>query len=497
MPKKEEILKKKQAEFDLQILQSFADRNRFANEHGEHLVHFIDYLRLSPYLNETDEEKNGFAYLFNLTDQLYRAKNNLKQSGIYVDQPLRDWEIDTSRLNVGDVFPNYKSLCEHLGQEAKKGNQRKLQQEMFQRYFDFEKVEGSQQIVIMDVYPEPTEKTNFRNTKFINQIKVLIMWLLCEEYHNGKGENGIITYNTSNSNLMNKLNLVNFYFWGKGNSSGKHSSLNYFLKTYPQLFSYDSSISDSDSFLWNSRVFFNITMDRIKDAIKSALKSLQLDDIISYEPGYMAIVKSDNRYTKIPVTEEEKAILKEIRKDIALAMGYKNSRHACLYNPDEFNRQFSHEIMERFGWECVYFNIKISVTAKNLFREINSYTALSIDHSAAYMSVDELSDIHDTYEKNMIDAINECAFSYFKKAENENAEHQAAAIRDNNEEVFGEFTEQEIIEMLELTNKGKSIKYNEKFVERMRVLAKTMIPIESGHEIEIVMNSAPYVDIIE
>ena len=483
--KKSEIIAKEKATKDLAFLSKMANRNLFAKNNGEHELLMNDAVTWYQAGLIPEQDMYMYLYLYYLSTCLYRYTQQHKDDE---QQPLHSWEIDTGRLKPGDMFPNYKKLCEHLGVQPKSGKGRKLQEDMFRRYFDYQKVEGSQAIIIMDVYSEPQDRTEYRNAKFINQIKVLIMAKLCEEYHDGKARDNTIIYNTSYSNLMKKLNLVNFYFWGKGDSKGENSSLNYFLKTYPQLFSYDSNMKDNNSFLWNSRFFFSITMNKIKDAIRSALNSLQKDDIITYKPGYM-ILLSDTRQTKRLATDKEEAILKEIRKEIAESMGYRNSHIACFYKPDEFYRQFRNRIMERFGWKDAYFNIRISITVKNLFREISSYTAFPIEHSAAIMSGDEMSYIHNTYEQNMIEAVSDYAFTKYKKEEPGNAEHIAADIHDDEDSGFNDISEQDIIEILNITDLGKAGVYNQDFVKRMSILAKTLIPIESGIEIEEVMDN--------
>ncbi len=58
-----------------------------------------------------------------------------------------------SKLKVGDVFKNRKALCEHLGEAyTSQTNPKKAQDRKWRKYFEFEKIEGTQQIRITEIH---------------------------------------------------------------------------------------------------------------------------------------------------------------------------------------------------------------------------------------------------------------------------------------------------------------------------------------------------------
>lgn len=70
-----------------------------------------------------------------------------------------------TNLKVGQVFKNYKALCEFLGEKVKQGKGRQLQFKEWERYFSFHK-EGYK-IVIDEVYSTPKKKVdNRKNNNF-------------------------------------------------------------------------------------------------------------------------------------------------------------------------------------------------------------------------------------------------------------------------------------------------------------------------------------------
>ena len=58
-----------------------------------------------------------------------------------------------SKLKAGDVFKNRKALCEHLGETyTSQTNPKKAQDRKWRKYFEFEKIEGTQQIRITEIH---------------------------------------------------------------------------------------------------------------------------------------------------------------------------------------------------------------------------------------------------------------------------------------------------------------------------------------------------------
>lgn len=69
-------------------------------------------------------------------------------------------EFIKDKLKVGDIFPNRKALCEHLEETyTNQTNSKKAQDRIWRKYFEFEKIQGTQKIEITEIYEQ--EKLDF------------------------------------------------------------------------------------------------------------------------------------------------------------------------------------------------------------------------------------------------------------------------------------------------------------------------------------------------
>ena len=59
-------------------------------------------------------------------------------------------------LSVGQVFKNYKDLCETIGEPVKEGSSKRAQLKEWNRFFEYDK--QGYKFIITDIYDEPKEK---------------------------------------------------------------------------------------------------------------------------------------------------------------------------------------------------------------------------------------------------------------------------------------------------------------------------------------------------
>lgn len=486
--KKSEIIAKEKATKDLAFLSKMANRNLFAKNNGEHELLMNDAVTWYQAGLIPEQDMYMYLYLYYLSTCLYRYTQQQKDDE---QQPLHNWEIDTGRLKPGDMFPNYKKLCEHLGVQPKSGKGRKLQEDIFRRYFDYQKVEGSQTIIIMDVYSEPQDRTEYRNAKFINQIKVLIMrelWKQCNNpkykavdyksvYSEDRGsiDDDTIIINTSFTKLILDMGLVNRYFFKR------EIALKYFLKAYPTLFDYNHDMGEYDSFAWNYQMFFSITLTKIKSAIRDALKSLNKDDILSVDYNYMIILPD---HTRRIATSSECAALKAIRFEIAKEMGYKNSYRACFYKPREFKLRFKSKISEKYNWYDVYYGITISTKFGKLLREIHEYTALPSDYNVAELNTNAVSFFSSSFQNEMLSAVIEKAKEERDCAFPERADFVATALKENESNDLDDCSIDDIKEIYKIEDSYSAKRYTDSYCERRTTLANVLIPTSTEVDIE-------------
>ena len=88
-------------------------------------------------------------------------------------------EIDASRLEsfyVGMRVKNYAELCRLFGVEPASGNSKRAQTKEFKRYIDWEKVPGSNALVITAVHPEPLPRELREDAIYANDVLTCLQW---------------------------------------------------------------------------------------------------------------------------------------------------------------------------------------------------------------------------------------------------------------------------------------------------------------------------------
>lgn len=107
-------------------------------------------------------------------------------------------------LEVGQVFKNYKDLCNHLGEEIKKSNSRIAHLKKWKRSFEFRN-EGHK-IIIEDIFKETKEREgNWKGgdnaVKYIDIIEALLLDMLSQQ----EGDHLFV----SKGNLLQMLKMIN------------------------------------------------------------------------------------------------------------------------------------------------------------------------------------------------------------------------------------------------------------------------------------------------
>lgn len=167
--------------------------------------------------------------------------------------------IYKDKLEVGQVFKNYKALCEYLGEDSTlEGNSKKAQEKELKRYFDYEKIEGSRSLSIVNIHCIPLEKKDNNKggnnaVKYIDIIGLLILDML----NKSEGEISFI----STGKLLTALKMVNTNY-----SKGKYS-MNKFSKEI------DIDINEVKD-------FYSTSDSVLKSNIESALKRLSSKALI-------------------------------------------------------------------------------------------------------------------------------------------------------------------------------------------------------------------------
>lgn len=168
--------------------------------------------------------------------------------------------IYKDKLEVGQVFKNYKALCDYLEEKIRSGNSKISHLKKWESHFGFTLT--GHKISIESVYELPKKIEDMRekggnSMKYLNKIEYLILNLLAKEKIKGK------VFITKNM-LLESLDMVNAnYSYGKYNKNK--------IAEYTSFSKY--SIED----------FYGTTDDVLKRNLSSALKSLQDKSLIFYK----------------------------------------------------------------------------------------------------------------------------------------------------------------------------------------------------------------------
>jgi uncharacterized protein YegJ (DUF2314 family) len=133
--------------------------------------------------------------------------------------------MNVDKLEVGNVYKNYKTLCEILNVQTKNGKSKSLQLKDWERYFEYDKQGHS--FMITNIHGSTKDKTDLRKggnnkVKYIEQIEKLILDLLVQDTNNGK-------VFLSRNKLLQTLKMVNWnYSYGKYKPArlSKHTNIN-------------------------------------------------------------------------------------------------------------------------------------------------------------------------------------------------------------------------------------------------------------------------------
>lgn len=362
------------------IYRAISEYSRTAELYGEHIALYQQAKRMFELNLLSEKDYIEIVYVTIINECLYQINKNC---------PKEKQELDTSKLYAGLCVPNYRKLCELLGVKPTTGEAKQIQEKLFLRFFDYEKLACSNEIYILEVYDEPLpepEQKKYRKSAFVNQMKILLLAELLLIEPDNKG-NIIIT--TSYGNLLRKLELVNRLFF-----DNPKDLPDFFADKFTDMFP-DITITEK-SIVNQLKAFRLDVMGKLKGAITYALNELEKDHIVHFERYNMIIENGLHRKASF----EEEILIQTCKQTAAFACGYRNASIASSYNPAVF-RKFLDEEYEKQGWNGVYFQLQIGTNIKNLHRNISDFTAYTEKQTVFDISSDELIQYRLSFNENL------------------------------------------------------------------------------------------------
>lgn len=202
-------------------------------------------------------------------------------------------------LNEGQVFKNYKDLCNYLKQPIATGKSKQYQLERFENYFEFHR-EGHKYI-IDNVYSEPL--TSFSKGTYSNLIQKLLLDYMARIYIETDNKSILVSKNR----LYQALYMIN-------NNYQKYKH-NY------------NELSDTlNVTMLDIKEFYMSIDNKYNGIIKTALNDLRKKRIIDYNISKVIVYSNDDNraWTHKVASEFERDYILEIEYGILKEIGCKD-----------------------------------------------------------------------------------------------------------------------------------------------------------------------------
>jgi hypothetical protein len=314
------------------------------------------------------------------------------------------------KLKEGDSFKSYAEMCRTIGVEVKEGRTKKLQEENFKRFFEYEK--KGREIRIVKIYENPIPKISER--QYDKEIRKILLHMLIR---NEETE----TFFFTRKKLYEYLGLCNKNLYLISNEKAIMLPENKEIKEKIDNISRDYHLTNRDI-----DIYTDFAKSRIYTLLTRNLNYLKKDFLINW---YEKIIYVDIESGKhIEATEKEANIIKDIRRRALIKSGY-NSAY-MLYKDKEATEQFLEDIGEELekeiGASYAYPALRIDFTKEYIIDEyckINDieYEELELSMEEFSKTKKELSEkVHNNIEKGLESHIknNSKKEIAYKKAQN-------------------------------------------------------------------------------
>lgn len=241
--------------------------------------------------------------------------------------------MDVSCLETGMVVKNYRTLCELLGVKPVTGKQKKLQLKEFSRYFEYEKIKGSQRIIIVEIYEQPKEKTDSRKNGnhniYVKSIEVVLLHYLSQQLGN--------TATFTKLKMWKMLGMVSDKY--RTLSNNKLKEMDYCITDY------------------EINHFYQRTNSKLTRILHTALENLQRQFIIDFEEEII-VVTDDNRY--FVADDQQKKNIMQVKYNVLHEMGFEDERQVFLkMKTTEFYNGVNYWLDKLYGWKYTFKRYKV------------------------------------------------------------------------------------------------------------------------------------------
>lgn len=257
-------------------------------------------------------------------------------------------ELDISGLSVGMVVPNYKKMCELLGDRVRTGDAKVCQLKRWERLFRYER-EGNK-YRILEVTDRLSEKVpRKRKGEYIQYIEPVLIDYICR---NGRDGHRI---SLIRKELFYIAGLVNSRYLASGRAGEIYGDISGF--EIDEDVKEDFVAEDDVKFKCSDMFWFRLKTARwLNYVLNSALRSMQRRKVIDVDYEYVVTIldKDGNARTRAATDRQLKAI-RAAEEDVLEEMGVLNTR--VIYSTSrtwEFYARLNKILTTEYGWKGAF-----------------------------------------------------------------------------------------------------------------------------------------------
>lgn len=328
---------------------------------------------------------------------LYKKLYDSFSDRLNVDTDDFVYEYNTSNLRIGMVVKTHEDLCRLLEVEPKKsGKSKKLQERDFLRYFDYEKLKYGHGYLILDIYSrdEIIPKSNTRNSRYIDQLKVLIVLLVSSQAEN---EHGNKILKTTFPQLRKHMDIIN----------PNYDTLND-KDLYAKRKEQHISLSEHEA-KYQLNLFKLHAEEKFKNSIRTALISLQDYDLIHYDTYTVICYYDDEGHKKYrQATPDEEIYIHNVKQEAAEQLGYTLSLYASRFRQADFEDIIRNKFREEKEWHYVFSGLSIISNDKALSTPLKNFTSFKDKNISVFDVSRELKDqLRYEYNDNLVKSLHD------------------------------------------------------------------------------------------
>lgn len=302
-------------------------------------------------------------------------------------------------ITVGMVVPNYRRLCELLGEDVRAGKSKICQLKRWEKLFRFERSGNSYRILEVFDSPKVNDTPRKRVGEYIQYVEPVLIDYLCRK---GKTDHRIsLTW----KELYFVLGFVNGRYLTSGRAGEVYGDVTGF--EIDESIDEDLMTEDGVKFKCSDMYWFRSKLGkRLGYILRSAFRSMEKRGVINvdYEYAVTILDKDGNARTRVATDRQTKTIM-SVEEDVLMEMEISDRRR--IFATDrrwEYFSRVNKILTTEYGWKRAFRRTVITLNedhaagGKLRGSLVNHYKRVLNRKILDYLSAEALKD-KETYDK--------------------------------------------------------------------------------------------------